>query len=71
MGADDRMPPTYRILTGLGHDDRIELHVLARAYFAAWVILHGAPPQGRHWLKKLGVELVYGEPTSPSKIPAG
>ena len=71
MAVESRAAPAYRVLSSSGPDDRIELHVLARAYFAAWVIQHGTPPQGRHWLKKLGVELVYGEPDSPSKLDAG
>ena len=70
MAAERKTAPTYRVITGAGPDERIELHVLARAYFAAWVILHGAPPQGRHWLKMLGVELVYGEQAEASKSPS-
>ena len=28
--------------------DTLELHVLARAYYAAWRVVYGKPPQGRH-----------------------
>ena len=28
--------------------DTLELHVLARAYCAAWRVVYGKPPQGRH-----------------------
>jgi len=40
----------YRILAGQNHAllDTLELHVLARAYYAAWRVVYGKPPQGRH-----------------------
>ena len=28
--------------------DTLELHVLARAYYAAWLAIHGTTPEGRH-----------------------
>lgn len=28
--------------------DTLELHVLARAYYAAWLAVHGVTPESRH-----------------------
>jgi len=50
---------------GIGPDERLELHVLVRAYCAAWVALHSRNPTGRHRLEQLGVELNFGEPKHP------
>lgn len=40
----------YRILGQQNHAllDTLELHVLARAYYAAWRVIHGMAPEGRH-----------------------
>jgi hypothetical protein len=35
--------------------DTLELHVLARAYYAAWRVVHGTPPEGRHPLPMFNV----------------
>jgi hypothetical protein len=35
--------------------DTLELHVLARAYYAAWRAVHGATPEGRHPLPMFNV----------------
>jgi hypothetical protein len=43
--------------------ERVELHVLARAYGAAWVALHAQAPAGRHRLGRLGVEIDFGDDT--------
>ena len=56
--------PDYRV-DGIGPDERLELHVLVRAYCAAWVALHSRNPTGRHRLEQLGVELNFGEPKHP------
>ena len=39
--------------------ETLELHVIARAYFAAWKAVHGAPPLRRHPLPGLGIEIDY------------
>lgn len=40
--------------------DTLELHVLARAYFAAWRVVHGEAPEGRHPLPALNATIVWG-----------
>jgi hypothetical protein len=35
--------------------DTLELHVLARAYYAAWRAVHGITPEGRHPLPMFNV----------------
>ena len=39
--------------------DTLELHVLARAYYAAWRVIHGVAPEGRHPLPALNVSFNY------------
>jgi hypothetical protein len=59
-------PVTECRVDGSGLDERLELHVLVRAYCAAWVALHSGKPTGKHRLDQLGVELNFGE---PKKLP--
>jgi hypothetical protein len=40
--------------------DAIEMHVLARAYWAAWRSLHARDPAGRHVIASLDVVIVFG-----------
>jgi len=40
-------------------DQRIELHVLARAYREAWLALKLRPPVGPHRLEGLGITIEY------------
>jgi hypothetical protein len=40
--------------------DTLELHVLARAYSAAWRVIHGAAPEGWHPLPALNASIDYG-----------
>jgi hypothetical protein len=52
----------YRLVTGRLTAGGIELHVLARAYRAAWIALHSEPPAGRHRLVELGLAIDFGAP---------
>ena len=52
----------YRLVTGRLTAAGVELHVLARAYSAAWIALHSEPPTGRHGLANLGIAIDFGEP---------
>jgi hypothetical protein len=40
----------------------LEMHVLARAYRAAWRSIHAREPMNRHVLEDLGVIIVFGAP---------
>ena len=60
MAAADVIP--FCRVDGKGPDERLELHVLVRAYCAAWVALHSRNPTGKHRLEQLGVVLQFGEP---------
>ena len=46
-------------------DNRVELHVLARAYRDAWWALMLCPPVGRHRFEKLGLTIEYELPKNP------
>ena len=59
----------YQLVTGRLTAAGIELHVLARAYRAAWIALHSAPPAGIHRLADLGVAIDFGEAV-PRRKPA-
>jgi hypothetical protein len=50
----------YRLVTGRLTARGIELHVLARAYWSAWIALHSEPPSGRHRLPDLGLAIDFG-----------
>jgi hypothetical protein len=58
----DRDATRYRLVTGRLTAGGIELHVLARAYRAAWIALHLEPPVGWHRLADLGLAIDFGEP---------
>ena len=58
----DRGISGYRLVTGRLTACGIELHVLARAYRAAWIALHSEPPVGWHRLADLGLAIDFGEP---------
>jgi hypothetical protein len=49
----------YRVLPGAACEDRIELHVLVRAYRDCWIALHAEEPRGRHWLTSLGIAIDF------------
>jgi hypothetical protein len=55
----DRSIPRYRLVTGRLTARGIELHVLARAYWSAWVALHSEPPVGWHRLPDLGLVIDF------------
>ena len=42
--------------------ETLELHVLARAYYAAWLAVHGIAPQKWHPLPMLNAAFEFGEP---------
>ena len=48
--------------------DTLELHVLARAYRAAWCSIHAGDPMGWHVIDSLHVMIVFG--TRPVPGPA-
>lgn len=50
--------------------DTLELHVLARAYRAAWRSLHARDPVGRHVIENLEVMIVFGSPSDPRPAPS-
>jgi len=41
--------------------DTLELHVLARAYRAAWRSIHAGDPMGWHVIDSLHVMIVFGD----------
>lgn len=45
----------------------LELHVLARAYRAAWRSIHGREPVNRHVIESLDVMIEFGAPPSPRR----
>ena len=45
-----------------GPQESVPLHVLARAYWAAWIALHEDEPTGLHWIDRLGVVIDFGAP---------
>ena len=44
--------------------DTLEMHVLARAYRAAWRSLHARDPVSRHIIESLDVMIVFGKPAA-------
>ena len=44
--------------------DMLELHVLARAYYAAWRVVHGPEPKGLHPLPALNALIDYDPPSN-------
>jgi hypothetical protein len=55
----DRSIPRYRLVTGRLTASGIELHVLARAYWSAWIALHSEAPVGWHRLPDLGLVIDF------------
>jgi len=45
--------------------DTLEMHVLARAYRAAWRSLHARDPVSRHVIVSLDVMIVFGNQPHP------
>jgi hypothetical protein len=46
--------------------DTLELHVLARAYYAAWRAVHGTTPESRHPMPMLNAFFDFNaSPTEP------
>lgn len=50
--------------------DTLELHVLARAYHAAWRVVYGKPPQGRHPMPMFNVFFEFDD-SSPIRSKGG
>ncbi|HTL26776.1 MAG TPA: hypothetical protein VL280_09185 [Burkholderiales bacterium] len=65
----DRSVGAYRLVTGRLTAGGIELHVLARAYRAAWIAMHSEPPAGRHRLADLGLAIDFGAVPPRRKFP--
>ena len=49
--------------------DALELHLLARAYYAAWKRVHDSEPIHEHAIPSLNL-LIYFEPIKPRTVPA-
>lgn len=60
----------YRVMKrgSYEHLDAIELHLLARAYYAAWRHLHGSEPIHEHVLPSLDL-VIYFVPVPPRDPP--
>ncbi|HEY7744609.1 MAG TPA: hypothetical protein VIA19_16325 [Burkholderiales bacterium] len=50
--------------------DTLELHVLARAYRAAWRSMHVRDPMGWHVIDSLHVMIVFGSPLDSRPVPS-
>jgi hypothetical protein len=49
--------------------ETLELHVLARAYYAAWLAVHGVAPQKRHPLPMFNTAFEFGAPpATPAQV---
>lgn len=48
--------------------DALELHLLARAYYAAWKRVHDSEPIHEHAIPSLNL-LIYFEPVKPRAVP--
>jgi len=46
--------------------DTLELHVLARAYYAAWRAVHGTKPEGRHPMPMFNVFFEFEDSSARS-----
>ncbi len=44
--------------------DELQLHVLAKAYYAAWQCMHGSAPVREHIMPRLGLLIDFGPPAS-------
>jgi hypothetical protein len=63
-GRTDRFD--YRVHPGAPGEDRLELHVLVRAYRDCWIALHAEEPRGRHWLTSLGIAIDFYAGVDPA-----
>jgi len=52
----------YRLVPESSAQDSLELHVLARAYRAAWIAQHAQEPTGMHRIERLGIAFYYDAP---------
>jgi len=48
--------------------DALELHLLARAYYAAWKRVHDSEPIHEHAIPSLNL-LIYFDPVQPRTVP--
>lgn len=66
------MPTQYalRSLSGDGAVEVLEMHVLARAYHAAWSIRYGHAPSGAHLLGSLDLVIDFGA-AAPTRTQPG
>lgn len=57
----DASSPPYSIysVSGMEPLDTLELHVLARAYRAAWRALYARDPEDRHVIANLDVVIIF------------
>ncbi len=44
--------------------DELELHVMAKAYYAAWQCVHGRAPVREHIMPRLGLLIDFGAPAA-------
>lgn len=60
----------YRILKKSSYErlDALELHLLARAYYAAWRRVHDSEPIHEHAIPSLDL-LIFFEPVKPRAMP--
>jgi hypothetical protein len=56
-------------VSGMEPLDTLELHVLARAYRAAWRSMYACDPEERHIIPGLDVMIVFGAPLGPRPAP--
>ena len=49
----------YRVVPGGPGENRLELHVLVRAYRDCWIALHAEAPTGRHRFDRLGIAIEF------------
>jgi len=63
--------PEHAVLSlpGLEPVETLEMHVLARAYRAAWRSVYASEPTRVHVIAELGVVLVYGAAAAPLRRP--
>ncbi len=47
--------------------DELELHVMAKAYYAAWQCVHGSAPVREHIIPRLGLLIDFGSSESPAE----
>ena len=56
------IPMSFRVFTLSSGDplDTVEMHVLAKAYRAAWRAQYASEPTGAHAIERLGVVIDFG-----------